>query len=106
MAADESSIVIICDEEAQVSQLEEAMRGGGADVQTSPRRQLDGAAVTSWVTVATAGIAAAPALLGSLRQFLTRNHPKSIQYGDLVIENPGPAAVDAIVAHMTSHKDG
>jgi hypothetical protein len=106
VAADESSIIIICDEEAQVSRLDALMRAGGAEVQTSPRRQLDGAAVASWVTVVTAAITTAPALMTSLQEFLTRNHPKSIQLGDLLIENPGPDAVAAIVAYATLQKDG
>jgi hypothetical protein len=108
MASHETSLTLICDGE-QIPALTATLENAGVDVQVSQLRQLDGAAATSWIAVATVAIPTVPVLLDSLREFLTRNRPKKLtitRNGEqLDIDNPDPAAVDRLIDFMTSHED-
>ena len=68
-----------------------------ADVQTSPRRQLDGASATTWVVAATVAIRAMPLVINALRDFLTRNNVREIKFGDVSITNPRPEDTEQLM---------
>lgn len=90
--AETMTMVLTCDADA-VEDLYALLREHDADAQRSTRRNLDGEAATTWVLVAGVAVQTAPALLDSLRKFLTRNRVEEIKVGDVTVRNPGPEEI-------------
>ncbi|MDB5910961.1 MAG: hypothetical protein JWP34_5075 [Massilia sp.] len=97
-------LMITCDEEL-VAPLHELMRSRGLDAQASERRNLDGAALTSWLVLAGVAVKVAPELLREITGFLGRDRVRRIEYDGFVIENPRPQDVDELVRRMLEHPD-
>lgn len=96
------TLLVTCDA-AIVDDLRDALTGFDATVQTSPRRQLDGASAMSWLLAATVAIRTAPMLVNALREFLTRNNIRVIKIGDVSITNPRPEDVPMLLDAIHSH---
>jgi hypothetical protein len=96
------TLLITCDSEI-IEDLRDAISGQDALVQTSPRRQIDGASATSWLLVVTVAIHTAPQLLQAIRDLLTRNNIREIKFDKVSITNPRaediPRILDAINKH-------
>jgi hypothetical protein len=96
--SEEAAYLIVTCEASDATGLQSALRAGGAQVQSSERRRLDGGQATSWTLVATTAITAAPLIINSLRDFLRRNAIKSISIGDVTIENPRETDIERLLA--------
>src|SRR5690242_7575971 len=92
----QTTVVLTCDASV-ADELRRVLADGGADVQAYSQRQLDGSAAASWVFLATVAIRPTPALLDSLRAFLTRNHVGKVTVGDVTITSPRPEDVDTLL---------
>ncbi|WP_109524655.1 hypothetical protein [Nocardia aurea] len=90
------TIILTCGAD-DVDEIDRHLSENGVAAQRSPRRQLDGAAATTWVLVAGVAVQSAPAILTSLRDLLTRNRVRELKIGDVTIVNPSPADVDKLL---------
>lgn len=89
-------IVLDCPHES-VDPLKTLLSSAGADPQSTPQRNLDGTAAASWLVVASVAAKQIPETLRALAELLTRNRVTRIEVGDLVVENPRPEDVSAIL---------
>jgi hypothetical protein len=94
-------LMIHCDE-AAVHEIEQTFVTHGIAYQSSGRRNLDGAALTSWLVLAGVAVKVAPDLIRALTEFIRRHQVQRIEYGSLVIDRPRPEDVDAIVKKITA----
>ncbi|WP_433579234.1 hypothetical protein [Nocardia brasiliensis] len=90
------TFVIACEAD-EVDEIDSSLRENGVTAQRSPRRQLDGAAATTWVLVAGVAIQSAPAILASLRDLLVRKRVSELKFGDVTITNPNPEDVAKLI---------
>jgi hypothetical protein len=87
-----------------VEELFTLLREHDPGVQRSRRKNLDGAAATSWILVAGVAVQSAPAILAQLRAFLTRNRVGVLEADGIKITNPGPEDVDKVLDVLRSPK--
>jgi hypothetical protein len=99
MSESKTTILIICDEKV-VQPLLSVMDRHGIVAQSSKRRNLDGADVTSWVVVASIAIKFAPEILRAIADVLRSGRVQSIKYGNFVIEYPQPEDVEQIIDRL------
>lgn len=104
MGDDVVTFVLTCDVD-DVDELGGTLRDRGAAVQTTPRRNLDGAVISAWFVVATVAIQTAPNIIDSLREFVTRKRVREIKIGDMSISNPHPDDIAKLI-ELFAHRDG
>lgn len=73
----------------------------GIPVRVSERSNLDGSAST-WVLAATIAVQALPVILTFIKDYATSKRVKKIKVGDIEIENPDDAMIDAITARLAN----
>jgi hypothetical protein len=105
VAADTATLILTCTAE-DVDAVQEFFTAQEADVQASPRRQLDGASATTWIVAATFAIKAAPLMVNALREFLTRNNVREIKFGDVSITNPRPEDTEKLIEVIRDRHKG
>jgi hypothetical protein len=94
---DEAATLLVTCAAEDVGLIRELLVAQDADVQASPRRQLDGASVTTWVIAATVAIRTMPLVINALRDFLTRNNVREIKFGEVSITNPRPEDTEKLI---------
>jgi hypothetical protein len=100
-----SALLITCPEDA-VEEVDTVLGAHGVVSQRSPRRNLDGSAVTSWMVVAAVAVRTAPAVLESLRDLLNRGRVEEISFGDVKIVNPRPDDVEKLIEVIRERETG
>ncbi|MFI9508468.1 hypothetical protein [Nocardia sp. NPDC052566] len=90
------TLIITCGAEV-ADEVDARLRANDITAQRSPRRNIDGAAATTWVLVAGVAVQSAPAILNSLRDLLTRKQVGEFTFGDVTISNPSPEDVAELI---------
>jgi len=95
-----ATLIVVCAEDA-AQPLVEALRTRGVAAQASGRRNLDGAAIASWMVVAGVALKMAPDILRALgelvKQFRVARVEVNLETRSLVIDNPRAVNVDEMV---------
>lgn len=94
-------MMIVCDK-AAVHEIEQVLSTYDIAFQSSERRNLDGAALTSWIVLAGVAVKVAPDLIRALTEFLRRHQVQRIEYGTIVIDRPRSQDVDAILQKISA----
>ncbi|HZO69828.1 MAG TPA: hypothetical protein VFB74_32945 [Kribbellaceae bacterium] len=102
--ADERATLVVEGDKAAAEAVAAALTGAGVPSQTSGRRNLDGAAVTSWLVVAGLAVQAAPAALRALaevvKQFRVGRIEIDIPAGKLVADNPRTGEIQSLLQQL------
>lgn len=98
-------LLVECDEDA-AQPLVDLLVAHGAPAQSSTQRSLDGSAAASWLVVAAVAVKTLPDVLRALTEFLNRHRVGRVEFRGLVIDNPRPEDVDAIISTLTQAGDG
>jgi hypothetical protein len=98
------TLLVECDEGA-APPLVALLEGHGAPAQFSAQRNLDGSAAVSWLVVAAIAVKTVPDVLRALTEFLNRQRVRRVEFRGLVIDNPRPEDVDAIIGTLTRAGD-
>lgn len=100
MEPERATLIVVCAEDA-AQPLVEALRTRGVAAQASGRRNLDGAAIASWMVVAGVALKMAPDILRALgelvKQFRVARVEVNLETRSLVIDNPRAVNVDEMV---------
>lgn len=104
MSTAQAALIVVSDEDL-VGPLVQLLDAHGATASSSSRRNLDGAAVTSWLVIAGVAIQAAPDILRALTEFLTRHRVHRIEFNGVVVENPRPEDVDEIMKRLPGESE-
>jgi hypothetical protein len=100
VSADTAALLIVVSQEDTASNLLSVLRDQGLQPQSSGRRNLDGAAVSSWLVVASIAVKMAPDILRALADLLRHNQVDSIEYDGFKIVHPRPEDVDEILKRL------
>lgn len=98
------TLLVECDEDA-AQPLVALLEAHGALAQSSAQRSLDGSAAVSWLVVAAIAVKTVPDVLRALTEFLNRQRVRRVEFRGLVIDNPRPEDVDAIISTLTQAGD-
>ncbi|MFI2710216.1 hypothetical protein ACH495_08815 [Micromonospora sp. NPDC018662] len=100
MGSERVTLVVVCAEDA-AQPLVEVLDARGVAAQASGRRNLDGAAVTSWMVVAGVALKMAPDILRALaelvKQFRVGRVEMNLDERTIAVDNPGPADVEELL---------
>lgn len=94
--------LIIETDESALDLLMKLLASEGVEAQSSPRRNLDGASVTSWLILAGIAVRQVPVVLQALSAFLTRNRVRRLEVNGILIENPSPEDVNRILRQLSA----
>ncbi|PTA43267.1 hypothetical protein [Micromonospora sp. RP3T] len=100
MGSERVTLVAVCAEEA-AQPLVDTLTARGVAAQASGRRNLDGAAVTSWMVVAGVALKMAPDILRALaelvREFRVGRVEMNLAERTFAVDNPGPADIEELL---------
>lgn len=100
------TVLLIAGDAESVEEFDAVLRALGVSAQRSPRRNLDGAAVTAWVLAASVGLRMAPAILIAVRDLLNRKRVQELTFGDVKITNPSPDDVAKLIETLRERPPG
>jgi hypothetical protein len=97
----EEQIVLLIDcGEPLLEPIKSMLASHDLDVQSSQRRDMDGAVATSFLVLASIAIRTAPVLLDAITRFLQRHQVRRIEFGDYAIDNPRPEDIEELVRRL------